>query len=62
MYPLYSDMAHSIYLKNIGNIKAKEAVQKPPTTVFRRDSRFTSRLSNPVDVHSPIRPDHFAYV
>jgi len=55
-------MAKSIHLRNIDKIKAKESVHRPYSTMFRRDNRFTGRLSNPLDIHVPVRPGHFAYV
>lgn len=61
-YPLYTDTAKSCYVRSIDKIKAKDPVHRPHSTMFRRDSRFTCRLSDPLDNHVPVEPGHFAYV
>ncbi|XP_050525267.1 uncharacterized protein LOC126896486 [Daktulosphaira vitifoliae] len=61
-YPLYGDIAITVHLKEINKIKAKESIHKPLTGVFKRDNRFTSRLSNPQDTHKSVTPEHYAYV
>jgi len=42
--------------------KVKQSVHKPLAHVFKKDSRFTSRMSDPNDYHAPVVPGHFAYV
>ncbi|XP_060853570.1 uncharacterized protein LOC132931674 [Rhopalosiphum padi] len=61
-YPLYTDMAKSSNIRDINMIKAKNPIHKPHQKLFRRDSRFTSRLSNPMDSHALVGPGHFAYI
>ncbi|XP_050424621.1 uncharacterized protein LOC126835827 [Adelges cooleyi] len=61
-YPLYTDTAKSVHLREIEKTKKKEAIHKPLSDVFKRDSRFTSRLSNPQDTHALAPPGHYAYV
>jgi len=52
----------SLNVRNISTIKAKDPVHKSYPKLFRKDSRFTSRLSNPMDIHAPVAPGHFAYI
>ncbi|XP_027842059.2 uncharacterized protein LOC114123325 [Aphis gossypii] len=61
-YPLYTDIGMSLNVRNISTIKAKDPVHKSYPKLFRKDSRFTSRLSNPMDNHAPVAPGHFAYI
>ncbi|XP_025202592.1 uncharacterized protein LOC112599750 [Melanaphis sacchari] len=61
-YPLYTDMAKSSNVRDLDTIKAKNPIHKSYTKLFRKDSRFTSRLSNPMDIHAPVEPGHFAYI
>jgi len=42
--------------------KAKTPVRKSHQKMFCKDSRFTSRLSNPMDINAPVGPGHFAYI
>lgn len=55
-------MAKSLYVKEIDKLRAKNAVHRPHSTIFRRDNRFTCRLSDPFDSHAPVEPGHFAYI
>jgi len=43
-------------------IKAKTPVRKSHQKMFCKDSRFTSRLSNPMDINTPVGSGHFAYI
>ncbi|KAL4120443.1 hypothetical protein QTP88_013134 [Uroleucon formosanum] len=61
-YPLYTDVVKSIYVRDADMIKAKAPVHKSHPKMFYKDSRFTSRLSNPMDINTPVGPGHFAYV
>ncbi|CAI6349182.1 unnamed protein product [Macrosiphum euphorbiae] len=61
-YPLYTDVVKSIYVRDADMIKAKTPVRKSHRKMFCKDSRFTSRLSNPMDINTPVGPGHFAYI
>ncbi|XP_015376789.1 PREDICTED: uncharacterized protein LOC107171072 [Diuraphis noxia] len=61
-YPLYTDVVKSIHVRDVDMVKAKSPVCKSYPKMFRKDSRFTSRLSNLGDINTPVEPGHFAYV
>lgn len=62
-YPLYNTNSGMYAPANRYECdKVKQSVHKPLAHVFKKDSRFTSRMSDPNDYHAPVVPGHFAYV
>jgi len=42
--------------------KAKQSVHKSMENLFKKDSRFTSRMNDPNDYRAPVTPGHVAFV
>ncbi|XP_022179466.1 uncharacterized protein LOC111040056 [Myzus persicae] len=61
-YPLYNTNGMSVPVNRYEYDKAKQPIHKPLAHLFRKDNRFTSRMSNPNDYHAPVDPAHFAFV
>ncbi|XP_003245597.1 uncharacterized protein LOC100571648 [Acyrthosiphon pisum] len=61
-YPLYNTNGMSVPVNRYEYVKAKQSIHKPLAHLFKKDSRFTSRMSNPNDYHAPVDPEHFAFV
>ncbi|XP_060850415.1 uncharacterized protein LOC132929237 [Rhopalosiphum padi] len=61
-YPLYNTNGMSVPVNRYEYDKAKQPIHKPLTHLFKKDNRFTSRMSNPNDYHAPVDPAHFAFV
>ncbi|KAL4119580.1 hypothetical protein QTP88_012380 [Uroleucon formosanum] len=61
-YPLYTTNGMSVPVNRYEYDKAKQPIHKPLAHLFKKDSRFTSRMSNPNDYHAPVDPAHFAFV
>ncbi|VVC36720.1 Hypothetical protein CINCED_3A017199 [Cinara cedri] len=61
-YPLYNINGISTTVNRYEYNKFKQPVHKPLACLFKKDSRFTSRMGDPSDHHAPVAPGHFAFV